>query len=227
MRDGQMDILISLIGLLTTAVITLTSLLCAQSKKRKDTKSYYAKVKQTNENAQKQQNEYIQNNLSSIYKIKQSILNTPEQRIFYFCGKILEELSLENYYAFPQVQLYSIVEMRNRQRDLFPDPTLYDEILRKIIAKSIDVLICKKNVNYSENKLQKYFYTPVLAIEFDGSGHSFTPKQCENDNFKNNLFESIDLPFLRIIDKSNFIGKEIIAILNDKIKAVAKEDIKQ
>lgn len=221
-----MEILISLICLLATAVITLTALLCAQSNRRKNAKNYYANTKQANENAVKQKDDYILSNLSSLYKVKQSILNVPEQRIFFFCGKILKDLNLENYYAFPQVQLYSIVEMTNCQRNLFPDPKLYDEISRKIIAKSIDVLICKKTVEYSDDKFQKYFYTPVLAVEFDGSGHGFTLRQYENDNFKNKLFESINLPFLRLIDKSNFIGKEIITILNDKIKAVAKDDIR-
>lgn len=152
------------------------------------------------ENINKQRKDYVLNNISSLYSKKGTVINHLEQRAFFYCEQIIKELNLNNYYIFPQVSLYSFIDMTNKKRSSFQDKRLFDTIFQFISSKSIDILICKKEQSFST-----YNYTPVLAIEIDGGGHGCTARQYENDNFKNLLFEQLNMPFLRIVTKDNYI----------------------
>lgn len=159
---------------------------------------------------------------SEFYSLKNSCMTVNESRMFYYINTVLNELLPDpaeraTYYVFPQVALYSLV---NLQTDLAPLPR---EIATKnYIAKSIDFVICRCNKQkyrpyVSPNSMYNYYaYTPILLIELDGQSH-YSPtqygkknynRQQENDSFKNALSAGLKIPLLRYRITNNYLSSK-------------------
>lgn len=159
---------------------------------------------------------------SEFYYVKNSCMTVNESRMFYYINTALNELIPDSteratYYVFPQVALYSLINLRSNLAHL---PR---EIATKnYMAKSIDFVICRCNKQKyspyaSPDKMYDYYaYTPILLIELDGQSH-FSPtqfgmknyyKQQENDAYKNALSAGLKIPLLRYRITNNYLSSK-------------------
>ncbi len=167
--------------------------------KKKKAKIYYENKRKETEAAQNAIKREILHSPASFYSLNDSCMNKSESLMFYYLNMALHNLirdssERKNYYIFPQVSLHSLIHMSGV-------PSFKENIAKtNYIAKSIDFVIC-----YCHKVGTSYHYTPVLLIELDGQSHfsssaygsaSFN-RQVENDNFKNALFESLNVRFCR------------------------------
>lgn len=144
---------------------------------------------------------------SKYYKVKLTLMNKPESRMFYYINESIKQLSNikdEGYYIlFPQVNLFSFFGTKANasisKKEL--------ELLPKVLGgKNIDFVLCYCHYDhYPSDDFNFYCYTPILMIEIDGPGH-FHPidtnyqnykRTCENDQLKNTLADELKLPLLR------------------------------
>ncbi len=176
----------------------------AEMQRKKDFSEELRLCKQKNQ-------EYILQNISKIYFVKDSLMYQPEQKAFYFLNCDLYGTYSKSYCVFPQVSISAFIDIFDKikayKRDTnFKHRAFFDCALRNITSKSVDFLICE----YKKAGLQ-YFYVPRLVIELDGSCHyrcwkgetiNDLERRKANDKFKNTLFESLHLTFRRI-DSNN------------------------
>lgn len=183
--------------------------LLKENAKLKDnaTRAKQRKMEFANRNAQYECR--INQNMRKLYQIKDSLINDAEERAYYFTSEILSCEKFKNYRVFPQIRLAEVVELSEfskEQRNY--EKFYYDKILRSITSKSVDFVIFEVRFKYNTGYIKKYI--PRLVIEVDGEIHRMEADSCtymtkeqidtikKNDEFKNHLFEQLELPLRRI-----------------------------
>ena len=111
---------------------------------------------------------------------KCSLLTRTEQS---FCSILIREAQKRNLHVCPKVRLEDIIcvtdkENRNKYRGY-------------IKSRHVDFVLIDK------------YYQTVAAIELDDPSHN-TKKAAEIDAFKNELFETVEIPLIRIDVKDNY-----------------------
>ncbi len=91
------------------------------------------------------------------FKRKEFLMNVPERKFFEELRKIIPD----NYEAFPQVVLGSVVYPNSKYE--------YNKWRNKINRKTIDYVI-----------FEKPYYKPTIAIEYNGRTHNY-PNRIERD----------------------------------------------
>ena len=117
---------------------------------------------------------------SSMPYAKRSLLTNTEQRFYTI---LLAEASKRNLQVCPKVRLEDIIcvtdtENKNKYRGY-------------IKSRHVDFVLIDK------------YYETVAAIELDDPSHN-TPKAVEIDAFKNELFDTVEIPLIRIDVKDNY-----------------------
>jgi len=128
-----------------------------------------------------------------VYYHKTKYFLTDAERNFYFILKPIADNN--NLIIFSKVRLL----------DLFYVPK-YDQSSRgRIIQKHVDFVLCEpEHIN------------PVCAIELDDSSHEKESRQVRDD-FVNEVFNSADLPLLRIKTAYNYNAKELESKIMDSV----------
>jgi hypothetical protein len=75
----------------------------------------------------------------------------------------------------------------------------------QILCKHVDFLIC-----------DRVTLAPLLAVELDDSSHQ-QPDHQARDQFKDDLFQMVDLPLLRLPIQPGYRSAELRAIIDGKI----------
>jgi hypothetical protein len=128
------------------------------------------------------------------YQKKKYLLHESEKKFY----NILKNAIDDNLVIIPKVRLADIVKI--------PREYKYNKSLwYKIQAKHVDFLLCNS-----------YYLSPVMAIELDGSFHN-TEEAKKNDIFKNEVFEDVGLPLLRVERSSYYDIEKLKNIINVKI----------
>lgn len=124
---------------------------------------------------------------------KQKPLLTKTEYSFY---KVLKfECDKHNIIICPKVRMEDFLSIT--------DKTKYQKWRGHVKSRHIDFMLCDNNLNL------------LAGLELDDKSHdSYSAK--ETDNFKNNVFKSINLPLFRIKTNSNY--KEEIQNMLMKIK---------
>lgn len=115
------------------------------------------------------------------YEKQEHFFNTSE---FAFFHALNSSLDAHKYTVFPKVRLADFVKVTDKKS--------YWGAWNKIKSKHIDYLVW----NLVESKV-------VMAIELDGNSHNGHSAEV-SDEFKNNLYEKIGLPLVRIQVGSDF-----------------------
>lgn len=127
---------------------------------------------------------------NDILPYKSKYLLTPNEYSFY---KLLKPIAdKHNFLICPKVRLADIVQITDNKN--------YMKWFAKISKKHIDFLICDKDLK------------PLFVLELDDKSHT-KEKNQENDNFKNKLCQTINLPIKRTYNNKNHEELEIF-ILN-------------
>ena len=134
--------------------------------------------------------------IEPIYEKQKSIL-TDSESVFY---KVLIKAVGSQYQIFAKVRLADFVWLVNES-----ETQKYH--LNQILGKHVDFLLC------DNDRL-----SPMLCIELDDKSHQL-PDHQERDNFKNKLFESIQMPLLRVKLQNGYS----VTYLNDLIEWKLKE----
>lgn len=140
---------------------------------------------------------YALANIKQNYYLKDSIMNQPEQRAYYFISDVIGDMELykSDYYVFPQVSLLSFVELTPSANSMRKSNKQYfDSILRNVTSKNVDFLICKKE----HKRGSEYIYIPKLVVEIDGPYHRSSSLTKQNDSFKDKLFSALQINVCRI-----------------------------
>ena len=136
---------------------------------------------------------WVQNN----FEILPSLLTKNEQ-LFYLS---LKKVVGDKFVIMAKVRLEDIFSA-NKGRDHY--------IARNMIkSRHVDFLLCKPNS-----------LIPVLGIELDDKSHQ-RPDRVKRDIFVNRLFQTNNLPLLRIKSRHKYdpvsIKEDIVSILSDTI----------
>lgn len=115
--------------------------------------------------------------------------------------RTLEQKYNLQYYIIPQVLLSSIIEV-----DLPRSFYAYKGYRSKIDKKVIDFIL-----------FNKQDFSPVVAIELDDTSH-LKPEAYKNDNFKNQIFDKLEINLVRIKVAQNYDLSEIDNAINGKRK---------
>lgn len=107
---------------------------------------------------------------------KKKNLLTKTEYSFYMKSKL--SLKEKNLYLYPKVRLEDFIETEGEWKEK-------QSLRSRIKSRHIDFLICDENLHIK------------AAIELDDKSH-FSEKSQTTDNFKNELFKSIDIPLIRI-----------------------------
>ena len=139
-----------------------------------------------NVNKNNEKVEFLGNNYNEKYEKVDYLLTKNELKFYRILKQVTNKLG---YSLFCQVALYEIVKAKD-----------YKDF-NKIKSKSIDFVITQENCKI------------LLCIELDDASHEKI-KRIKRDNFINNLFNDLDIKFLRI-PVQNFYNMEE---LENKIK---------
>lgn len=134
--------------------------------------------------------------IGDLYKVRKSLMNQGEQKVFYFLNKILSNyIYREEFFVFPQVRVIDFVDLTNISVEFkVENKMFYNMILSSITSKSVDFLICRK-----VTKEYRVEFIPCLVLELDGEIHRENDLNIiKNDVFKDMLFDSIGLKLKRI-----------------------------
>jgi hypothetical protein len=101
-----------------------------------------------------------------------------------------------DYHVMPKIRLWDFIRLTN-------EPPERKNHINRLSCRHVDFLLCQLNS-----------FKPVLVIELDDHTHDRLFAQA-NDKYKNELFEAVDLPILRL-DQSNFPPRQ----LRNKIEEV-------
>ena len=120
------------------------------------------------------------------FKRKEFLMNIPERKFF----KELQKIIPNNYIAFPQVLLSSIVRVTSSRKDFW-------KYHNKINRKTIDYVI-----------FEKPYFKPVLVIEYDGKTHD-KPDRIERDIKVKNILNSSGIKNFHTKHQKNINFEEI------------------
>ena len=197
-----------------------------------------AKIKDNEERTKQRKKDYssknaqyecqINQNMRKLYQIKDSLMYNGEERAYYFMSKILSCRKFKNYRVFPQIRLAEFIELSDFAKEQEKhEKFYYDKILRSITSKSVDFVVFEVRLKYESGYVKNYI--PRLVIELDGSIHRMESGSCtymtkeqietikKNDEFKNHLFEQLELPLRRVpyIKAKDIKKRNLEYILND------------
>ncbi len=133
--------------------------------------------------------------IEPVYQKQESIL-TDNESVFY---KILVKAVDGQYQIFAKVRLADFVRLVNES-----ETKKYH--LNQILGKHVDFLLCDKDS-----------LAPMLCIELDDESHEL-PDHQERDNFKNNLFELVGLPILRVKLQKGYSSRYLRDLIEWKLK---------
>lgn len=127
------------------------------------------------------------------YVLNSKFFTRSELKFYY-----LLKAALKNYdvLIFSKVRLADFVNVATQTRNY----TYWN----KIKSKHIDFLICAKDS------------TPLVCIELDGDSHNLLKTRL-NDEFKNELFLQIGIPFIRYKVAQSYDFLQVREILHNKI----------
>ena len=139
-------------------------------------------------------NRYSSPSYSAVYERKEFLITKNELKFYRLLLSIVDIMELQ---IFTQVSLYEIISVKKTLNS-----SEYNKYFNKIKSKSIDYVLTGRI---------------KLCIELDDKTHNYK-NRIERDNFINDLFNSLDIPILRIqlskyYDMDN-IKKTIINLLN-------------
>ena len=132
------------------------------------------------------------------YKPKRYLISLNELNFFKELKKLIDVMDLN---LLTQVSLYSLIETKYKKYN-------YEEF-NKIKSKSIDFVIADKKSCRAR-----------LCIELDDTTHE-NKERKNRDIFINELFESMNIPLLRITVKENY--ENDIEIIKQKIIEIMSE----
>lgn len=201
--------------------------------KKKNAKKDFDKKKQDDQNVRDAIEDALNTSPASFYTLKESCMNPNESRMFHYINEALDKLitnpdERKLYYVFPQVCLYSFVNISPGLKD-----TLREATKNKYIRKSIDYVICKSNKKYypanwsrSHPDYTYYAFMPILLIELDGLSHSSSSqygedafqRQQQNDKFKDDLFKGLNVPLIRYQLEQPYIQKSDASKVKQEIE---------
>lgn len=148
---------------------------------------------------QKEQPETINENLPYVFK---NILTNEEYKFYLVLKQITNE---QRNLICPKVGLKDIANVTDKDN--------YMKWFGKISQKHVDFIICDENLKV------------LYAIELDDPSHN-TPKAKEKDKFKNEFFEKINIPLIRI-ETGKYDKEEIKIKILDNMKRLSKEVVKE
>jgi len=128
------------------------------------------------------------------FKRKEFLMNIPERKFF----KELQKIIPNNYIAFPQVLLSSIVNVTSSRKDFW-------KYQNKINRKTIDYVI-----------FEKPYFKPVLAIEYDGKTHD-RQDRIDRDIKVKNILDSSGIRNFQVRHKENINFEEVKNKINNLI----------
>lgn len=138
--------------------------------------------------------EHIKSREKWPYKKNQYLLSLNEKKFY----NILKNSVDDKLIIFPKVRLADVVSI--------PKSLSYKNGLWwKIQAKHVDFLLC-----------DSYYLSPVMVIELDDSTHNSYDSD-KNDNFKNEVFEDIGLPLLRIKSSNYYEMNDLKQKINENL----------
>ncbi len=120
------------------------------------------------------------------YRLRHTLLNNSEAAFF----NLLKDSLPINYSVFPKMRVADIIETLGGHG--------YINRRNKILPTHVDFVVCNAQ------------FKPLVAIEIDGHSH-YKPDVVDRDNFKDQLFNSLEVPLIRIKVGSDF---------NDQIKSI-------
>lgn len=109
------------------------------------------------------------------YHIKQYFFSYAEKEFYTSLRKVLYNSYWFKYEVYPKVRLADIFE-----------PEKWDSWYKKLWMRHVDFLIVDKDQAFK----------PILAIELDWNSHK-QYRQYKSDKFKNEVFNSSNLPLIR------------------------------
>ena len=142
-------------------------------------------------------NRYSSPSYPEVYERKEFLITKNELKFYKLLLSIVDIMELQ---IFTQVSLYEIISVKKTLNS-----SEYNKYFNKIKSKSIDYVLTDRMSRIK------------LCIELDDKTHNYK-NRIERDNFINDLFNSLDIPILRIqlskyYDMDN-IKKTIINLLN-------------
>lgn len=152
------------------------------------------KKKQSNKSNIPSKKDYYQDDGFYPYYKRKYLLSIPERHFFELLNDIFKDTE---YTVFPKVRLWDILEIQNQYKT-------YYTYQNKIKSKHVDFTICKG-----------IYFEPVLIIELDGSHHWTDANTIYNDKIKNNIFEAVKLPILRIRAKESKYSYDIVELKSE------------
>lgn len=126
------------------------------------------------------------------FKRKGFLLNIPERLFFEGLQKIIPD----EYVAFPQIVLSSIVEVTSTGKEFW---TYWN----KINKKTIDFVV-----------FEKQYLKPIIAIEYDGQTHNRSDRQTRDD-FVNKALNSASIKSLHIKHQKDINFEEVKNKINE------------
>lgn len=130
------------------------------------------------------------------YRKNKSVLTKPEHILY----RALLQANDNKYVIFAKVRMGDFVFLANEPQDR-------KFHVNQVLCKHVDFLFC-------DNQSLE----PLLVVELDDSSHK-QYEHSERDEFKNNTFYSIDLPYMRIKIQQEYSS--------DTLRTQIRENIKQ
>lgn len=121
------------------------------------------------------------------YRRKAHFVTPPEVAFFH---TLTSAVNTQDYYIIPQVHLSHLFDHEIKGQ-------CYQGAFSKINQKSVDYVICTRK-----------YLNPICAIELDDSSHNRADRMAR-DKFVNDLFQSVNLPLIRVNIKQK---QDIIAL---------------
>ncbi len=128
---------------------------------------------------------------------KRASLFSYRERVFY--QALARSVDWNRYDVFAKVRLADFTDLANQ-----PEDQKYHR--NRILCKHIDFLLCSKPS-----------FAPVLAIELDDSSHKLM-EHDERDKFKDNLFQTVGIPLLRMKLQSHYSNEDLRKEIEEKLR---------
>lgn len=153
-----------------------------------------SKIQQTQKEVVKTVGLEIASTDSPKYRKSKSLLTKPEHILY----QTLLQANNNEFLIFAKVRMGDFVFLANEPQDR----KLH---VNQVLCKHVDFLLC------DSQSLE-----PLLVIELDDSSHK-QYETFERDEFKNNTFTAIDLPFLRIKIQQEYNSASLQTQIKEKI----------
>lgn len=129
------------------------------------------------------------------YKRKDFLMSRAEHEFF----DILVDITKDQYYVFPQIQLSTILDNKVVGQN-------WKGAFRHINEKSVDYVVC-----------DKAYIKPLLAIELDDRTHERENRKVRDGEVER-ILNNANLPLLRFGNNGYFNKEEIQRLISEKLK---------